>query len=146
MDLKERWSHHGANVLVGGTGLVYAFFLYVASSEDPFSVVNHPFQPHAQHFHVLFAPILVFVVGFSWRRHVAPRLRRRDLSGYLTGLNLAISLFPMVFSGYLIQIAVDPSWRKIWIGVHLAASALWILGYLGHQWRALRSRRDPGKV
>lgn len=144
MDRKERWSHHGANLLVGGTGLAYAWFRYGAASDDPYSVVNHPLEPHAQHLHVLLAPLLIFIVGFSWRRHVAPRLRRRDLQGYLTGFNLALSLIPMVFSGYLIQIAVEPGWRKAWVVVHLCTSALWILGYLGHQWGAKDSRPGSG--
>lgn len=145
MDFKERWTHHIANLLVGGTGAVYAWFLYGATSDDPFSVVNHPWQPHAQHLHVWLAPFLVFVTGYSWRRHVAPRLRRRDLQGYLTGLNLALSLIPMIASGYLIQTSVDPFWRKTWVAVHLASSALWLLGYLGHQLRAKKTHAEKGR-
>jgi hypothetical protein len=46
----------------------------------------------------------------------------------------------MVVSGYLVQTAVDESWRKIWGVVHLAVSGLWVLGYLVHQALALRQR------
>ena len=38
---------------------------------------------------------------------------------------------------------VDGGWRKVWIAVHLAASGLWLLGYLAHQlvqWIAGRRR------
>jgi len=38
-----------------------------------------------------------------------------------------------VVSGYLVQTAVDGGWRRVWVAVHLAASALWLLGYLVHQ-------------
>ncbi|MCB1032965.1 MAG: hypothetical protein KDD47_03920, partial [Acidobacteria bacterium] len=116
------------------------WFLYGMTSDDPYSVVNHPLQPHAQHLHVLFAPLLVFVVGYSWRRHIGPRLRLPGLRGYASGLELALSLVPMVVSGYLIQIAVDLGWRQIWVIVHLAASVLWIAGYLVHQLRARKTR------
>ena len=52
-------------------------------------------------------------------------------------------LVPMIASGYLIQTAVDGGWRKVWVGVHLAASGLWLLGYLVHQTvhQAMRYRR-----
>jgi hypothetical protein len=46
---------------------------------------------------------------------------------------------PMVASGHLIQTAVDGGWRRIWVIIHLAASGLWLLGYLAHQVPALRS-------
>ena len=133
MTTGERWGHHASNILVGGTGVVYGVMRYFLEPSDPFSVVNHPWQPHFQHLHILLAPVLVFVVGLSWQRHIQPRLRRRDMSRYSTGIGLVFSLAPMVASGYLIQTTVDPAWRKIWVGVHLAASGLWLLGYVIHQ-------------
>jgi hypothetical protein len=39
---------------------------------------------------------------------------------------------PMIVSGYLIQTAVTPAWRTAWIAIHLAASGLWVAGYLTH--------------
>jgi len=129
----EKWSHHASNLLVGGTGVVYGVMQYFMEPTDPFSVVNHPWQPHFQHLHVLLAPFLVFVVGLRWQRHIQPRLRRRDISRYTTGISLVISLIPMVVSGYLIQTTTDPTWRKIWVGVHLVSSGLWVLGYVIHQ-------------
>ncbi|MCH9647965.1 MAG: hypothetical protein K0U98_06985 [Deltaproteobacteria bacterium] len=140
----ERWSHHTANLLVGGTGLVYAIYRYGVTPKDPYSVVNHPWQPHAQHLHLLLAPLLIFVVGYSWRRHIGPRLRSRGLRGYFSGLGLAVALVPMVASGYLIQTAVSGNWRKVWVGVHLVTSGLWLLGYLTHQVRAW-SQQQEGK-
>lgn len=122
---------HLANLLVGGTGLVYAWMLYAMEPADPFSLANHPWQPHVQHLHVLLAPLLVFAAGLIWRGHVWKgwRLGLRDR----TGLSLVLTLTPMVVSGYLIQTATDDAWRRIWVIVHLTASALWLLGYLSHQ-------------
>ena len=124
--------------------MIYGIYRYGVSPEDPYAVVNHPWQPHFQHLHVLLAPLLVFAVGYSWRRHIGPRLGRRGLAGYKSGLGLAVAMVPMVASGYLIQTAVEPAWRKIWIGVHLVASGLWLLGYGIHQIRAWIQRGQGG--
>ncbi|MBS1152453.1 MAG: hypothetical protein H6Q89_4151, partial [Myxococcaceae bacterium] len=39
---------------------------------------------------------------------------------------------PMVASGYLLQVSVEPLWRTIFLWTHLATSALWVLGYVIH--------------
>jgi len=123
---------HVSNLLVGGTGLVYAWMLYLVQPEDPYAVVNHPFQPDVQHLHILAAPLLVFAAGLIWRRHVWPQWKR-GVERRRSGTVLICLLVPMVVSGSLIQTAVDARWRKIWVAVHLTASFLWLAGYLTHQ-------------
>jgi hypothetical protein len=143
----ERWLIHISTLLVGGTGLVYAWMLYFVRPIDPYAVVNHAWQPQTQHLHVLAAPLLVFGVGVIWRRHVWAHWTQKVRRGFLTGVTLGLTLVPMVASGYLIQTAVDPAWRKAWVVVHLIASGLWVMGYLAHQVRPvlawLRRRRLP---
>jgi hypothetical protein len=129
----EAWMLHLSNLLVGGTGLVYAWMLYLAKPADPYSVVHHPLQPLIQHLHILFAPLLVFTAGLIWRRHVWWKWRSGAGERRRSGLSLALFLTPMIVSGYLIQTAVDDLWRRIWVTIHLAASGLWLLGYLAHQ-------------
>lgn len=128
----EAWLVHLANLLVGGTGLVYAWFRYVAAPVDEFSAV-HPAQGLAQHAHVLAAPLLVFALGLIWRGHVWAGLRLGSAARRRSGVALLALAAPMVASGYLLQIAVEPAWREAWIVVHVAASLLWILGTLAHQ-------------
>lgn len=144
----ERWLLHLSNLLVGGTGLIYAWMLYFLRPEDPYAVVNHAWQPQTQHLHVLVAPLLVFGVGVIWRSHVWAHWKLRVRRGFASGVTLGLTLLPMVASGYLIQTAVDDTWRKIWVGVHLVSSGLWAVGYLAHQarsvWSWLRGRvRGP---
>jgi hypothetical protein len=141
---------HSANALVGITGVVYAVMRYLMEPADEWAVVNHPWQPHVQHLHVLAAPLLVFAVGFIWSRHVAAKMNQRA-EGRRTGLGLLVAFVPMAASGYLIQVAVEPSWRSAWIGLHLASSALWIVAFAIHRIRhrtaARRSdRRSRGPV
>lgn len=132
MTRAEAWALHLANLLVGGTGIVYAVLRYALTPSDPYSVVHHPWQPVVQHLHILVAPLLVFAVGVVWRAHVWKHAANRVPVRRTSGLTLLAMLAPMVASGYLIQTAVDPLWRKIWVGIHLVASALWVLGYAGH--------------
>lgn len=132
----EAWCHNLANVLVGGTGLVYACFLWFWEPTDPYAVVNHPWQPTVQHLHILLAPLLVFTAGVVWKGHALPRLReaRRRAS---SGLALLTTLGPMVASGYLLQVSVDPDWRRAWSLLHVVSSLLWLLAWGVH----LRRRR-----
>jgi hypothetical protein len=130
----ERLYLHVANGLVAGTGLVYAAMRYLMTPTDEWSVVNHPWQPHVQHLHVLAAPLLVFAVGLIWSRHVSPKYRNGG-QGRFTGIGVVVALVPMAASGYLIQVVVDPGWRTVWIVVHVAASLVWLGTLALHQGR-----------
>lgn len=129
----EALSLHAATLLVGGTGLVYAWMRFLVTPADPFAVVNHPWQPLVQHLHVLAAPALVFALGLVWRAHVVAGLRLGVGERRRSGVGLALSALPMVASGYLLQTTTAPEWRRIWLWVHLATGALWLAGYLVHQ-------------
>jgi hypothetical protein len=129
----EAWFLHLSTLLVGGTGLVYAWMAYLVHPSDPYSLVNHPWQPQVQHLHILAAPCLVFAAGLIWRRHVWAGWKKRGRDRLKSGVSLALTLVPMVISGYLLQTAVEESWRHAWVVVHLAASGLWLAGYLVHQ-------------
>jgi len=140
----EAWMLHLSSLLVGGTGLVYAWMVFLSKPADPYAVVNHPLQPQVQHLHILAAPLLVFAVGLVWRRHVWLHWRQGVQKSRRSGLSLVLTAVPMVLSGYLIQTAVDGDWRQVWVWIHLVASGLWLLGYLAHQipaaWTWLRRR------
>lgn len=135
----EAWAIHLSTLLVGGTGLVYAWLRYVATPADPYAVA-HPLQPAAQHLHLLAAPLLVFAAGLIWREHVWAHFQRGVRARRRSGLGLLLTLVPMVASGYLLQAAVEPAWRSVWVGVHLGASGLWLAAYLGHLAVAVRGR------
>lgn len=124
---------HVATLLVGGTGLVYAWMRYFANPADPEALIAHPLQPAVQHLHLWTAPLLVFAAGLLWRRHVWAGIRLGVRERRRAGIGLALALLPMVVSGYLLQTAVEPAWRRGWVVVHVTASVLWILGYLVHQ-------------
>ena len=132
MTVWERRVLHVANLLVAGTGAVYAAMRYLMEPMDEWAVVNHPWQPHLQHLHVLAAPLLVFACGLIWHRHVAGNLRRSEARPARGGPGLLAALVPMVVSGYLIQTTIGEGWRQIWIVTHLAASGAWLLVFVAH--------------
>ncbi len=144
MTRAEAWFSHVATVLVGGTGLVYGWMRYFAAPIDEFAVANHPWQPTTQHLHLLFAPLVVFACGLVWRDHIWVRFRSGFPVRRRTGLTLFAIFFPMVASGYLLQVAIEEAWRTAWIVVHVATSCLWILVYLGHQLLPRRGRASSG--
>lgn len=123
---------HLSNGLVMATGLVYAWMAYFVKSEDEFAVVNHPWQPDVQHLHILAAPFLVFVLGHLWHRHAWPHFDNGTRPGRRSGIGMVAMALPMIASGYLIQVAVEPVWRNAWVVTHCATAALWILGYVAH--------------
>lgn len=141
----ERWCVHLGNILVGGTGLVYAFMLYFLEPADPFSVVNHPWQPRVQHLHIWAAPLLVFGAGLIWRQHIWKHWKHGVRARRRSGISLLLTLAPMVVSGYLIQTAVHPTWRTVWVVVHVTASVVWLAGYLFHFVPVVAGRRKRAR-
>ena len=138
---------HASNLLVAGSGGVYAWTAYACSPDDPFALVNHPLQPHALHLHVLSAPLLVLMIGMLWQSHALPRYRGGETASRATGVVLLVNALPMIASGVLIQTAVSPGWRIAWVVVHLLASACWVVGsalHSLHTWVRIPRLRRTG--
>ena len=152
MNRFDAWTVHLATILVGGSGLGYAWMLYLLEPSDPFSAVNHPLQPTVQGLHVWTAPLLVFGAGLIWRSHVWRHYREGVSRGRSSGVAMLANLVPMVISGYLLQTAVSPGWRRAWLVIHLATAALWLAGYLLHlrlpleRFQRLVRRRRAGRT
>ena len=132
---------HLANLAVAGTGLVYAWMRYLVEATDEWAVVNHPWQPHLQHLHVLVAPLLVFALGLIWGAHVIGKLKNGQ-ANRVVGIGLTTIFLPMAASGYLLQIAVSQSWRETWIWVHVVSSLFWVVAFVVHQLVAFAAKRN----
>ncbi|MEQ1892940.1 MAG: hypothetical protein ABL998_10385 [Planctomycetota bacterium] len=142
MTRAQAWTLHAAALLVGGSGLVYAWMRYFCVPADEFALANHPLEPSVQHLHVLVAPLLVFAAALVWGEHVWRRVR----SGYTrrrpTGLALFALFFPMVFSGGFVQVAEGELARTLAVWTHAASGTAWCAAYAVHL--ALHLRR--GKI
>lgn len=118
-------------VLVTLTGAVFAFMKYAMTSDDPYSVVNHPLQPTMLSAHVFLAPFLVFAFGWLFSDHIRPKLnspapRRRS------GIWSMAMIVPMVLSAYLLQISTGEGVRRAMAIAHWVTSALFVAGYVAH--------------
>ena len=138
-------------LFAGGSGAIYAVMKYLMRPEDPFAVINHPWQPFFLHLHVLASPWLLFSIGLIAREHILgglrnPRARRGRRAGLLTtGL-----LIPMVLSGYLIQVLTSASIRSATGLVHLSAGLVFLAATLAHlggtrPGESARRRRNGGR-
>jgi len=142
MTRAQAWSVHLATLAVGGTGLVYGWMRYFCTAPDEFALVNHPLQPTLQHLHLLLAPLLVFAAAAIWGPHVWSRVRGGFRPSRPTGLALFALFFPMTLSGAWVQVAEGELARRLAIGLHAGAGALWCALYALHV--ALQVRR--GKI
>ena len=131
-----------ANALVGGTGVVYGWLRYFVRSDDPYAVVNHPAQPLWQNLHIWLAPLLVIAFGHFFYHHALAYWKAQVKPGRRSGLLMLGLALPMIFSGYLLQTAVDEMWRQAWIIIHVAASLLWLAGVGLHLF--VHATRPPG--
>jgi hypothetical protein len=133
MSAFERWLLHAATGLTAATGFLYFGMKYLLTPADPFSAVNHPWQPHVLALHVLAAPLLVFALGLIMREHIVGRfLEARPQQGRASGAATILVAFPMIVSGYLIQVVTDPIMRRVLMVIHVASGALFALWFGVH--------------
>jgi hypothetical protein len=128
-------------ILTGATGLAYAWMKYLLKRADPFSVVNHPWQPLLLSAHVLAAPALLFALGLITREHIVGKYRDpKARKGRKTGILMAWILLPMASTGYGLQVLTSRGPRQIMGWAHLGIGILFLLLYGAHALLA-----SPGK-
>lgn len=123
---------HLSIALTALTGAVFAWMKYWMKSDDPFAVANHPMQPHMLSAHVIVAPAMTFVLGWTFANHIWPRFVIGDPRRRLTGLSAAILIVPMIASGYLLQISTSDSIRHAMAVAHWITSGVFVIGYVAH--------------
>jgi hypothetical protein len=103
------------------------------TTDDPFSLVNHPLQPHALNLHLLTAPLLVFAFGLIFESHIAARLRSGTSLNRRSGLVSVFTFALMTGSGYVLQISSAASVSRAALVLHLGSSGIFLVSYLAHQ-------------
>lgn len=143
MNRLESWMMHISTILLTVTGLLYAWMRYLMEPVDPFSVVNHPWEPYMLHIHILAAPVLVLGFGIIFHGHILFKKAAGSRTAKRSGLILIPTFTIMVLSGYLLQV-VTSDFRKALVGIHLVSGGFWALFYIGHQLASLAQRRARG--
>jgi hypothetical protein len=123
---------HISVALTALTGVVFAWMKYAMHSDDEFSVVNHPLQPHMLSAHVVIAPFLVFAFGWIFSDHIWPRFRQTGVPRRGSGVWSMIAIVPMTLSAYLLQIATNESLRKAMAIAHWVTSGVFVVAYVAH--------------
>ena len=137
----QAWLLHLSSAVVFGSGVLYAWMLYLVEPEDPFALVNHPWQPMTRNVHLLAAPALVFAFGWIFGPHVLHLLRSGSARRRRSGLLLLALLAPLVFSGYLLQVATDETWIAVARWTHVATGIAYGAAYVSHQAAAFLGRK-----
>jgi len=115
------------------TGVGYLGLKYFVTTDDPFAVVNHPLEPWFLRAHVLVSPLLVLAIGSVALRHVWAHYRSGVETARRTGLLAALSMGPMIASGYLIQVVTGFGWLRALALAHIALGLLFGIGFVAHQ-------------
>ena len=136
----ERWSFNGLNVVLAGTGLAYLYMRYLLPADDPFAVVNHPWQSLMLSLHVVAAPCVILIFGIVLRSHILKKLVSNSQPDRRTGWISLISFSAMALSGYLLQVASSVAWLDALVVIHFGTSIVLVIGYGAHLvigWRLL---------
>jgi len=148
----ERWSVWVTSTITAITGIGLLWTKYFIQTSDPWAVVNSPLQPWLLRSHLVVSPLLVFAIGLITTRHIWRHLRTRVRIGRRTGVAMGFVLFPMIVSGYLIQVTTDRAWLTAIIVAHIATGLVYCAGIVLHQiairpWRRsaeeLRAAGEP---
>ncbi|MBC8370247.1 MAG: hypothetical protein H8E25_09615 [Planctomycetes bacterium] len=135
----ERNLNHAANAVIGISGVAYFWMLYLTTSTDEFSILNHPWQDAVRNWHIVLAPLLIFAVALVLKDHVLLKIRSKYHGrGRLTGYLMCALFLPMVFSAYLLQVSTDELLIDVFRYAHNSISFLWIFTYILHQARIMR--------
>lgn len=145
----ERWAVWSTSVATFLTGAIYLWMKYLLVSQDPFAVVNHPWQPVVLKLHILVAPLLTFSIGVVTLRHVWRHLKERMRYGRRSGLLTLVLVGPMIVTGYLIQAITHQGWVRALAISHIALGLLYGGGLLAHQFatggKAARAARAEAR-
>ena len=139
----ERWAFNLCSLAVAASGFAYFWMKYLVESDDPFAVVNHPWQAATLHLHVLASPPFVLIFGVLLSSHIIKKLRAPRMPNRKTGLASFATFAAMIGSGYLLQVATADAWLRALVIVHVASGVVFTLTYGLHLAISFRLVRRP---
>lgn len=128
----DRWGFTVLAVVVTVTGFAYLYMNEFITTDDPFALVNHPWQGPTLVVHIVAAPVLIAFFGMLLSIHTLPKLRGRLPFNRRTGLISLWTFSPMALSAYLHQVSTAPLWIDIWWWVHILSACAFVAGYAFH--------------
>ena len=128
----ERWTFNALSLAVVTTGFAYLWMKYVVQTDDPFAVVNHPWQTSMLSLHVVASPAFILIFGIIFNSHVMKKLSATHLPNRRSGLVSLGTFAAMIASGYLLQVSSSETWLQAMLVVHVASGAVFAIVYAAH--------------
>lgn len=125
----ERWTFNILALAVTVTGFAYFWMKYGMDANDPFAVVNHPWQMAMLNLHLLASPAFVLIFGIVLNSHVMRKLRATRLPNRRTGYTSLGTFAAMVVSGYLLQVTSSEPWLQGLVVLHVASGGVFAVAY-----------------
>src|SRR5688572_28399726 len=94
---------------------------YFTVTDDPFAVVNHPWQPAMLAIHVVASPWLLLVFGILMNSHIMRKLRVKGMPNRKSGYLSLGTFFTMTASGYLLQVVTGDRALSVLVAVHVTS-------------------------
>jgi len=137
----ETWLSHISTIVITVSGFAYLWMKYAIENNDPFSVVNLPWQPLMLNLHVLVAPVLVFVTGMIAHSHIEKKLKSRVRTNRRTGIVSMATLPIMIASGYALQVVTAALLGQVVLILHIGSSSVFAVTYVVHLVNGFRNKR-----
>ena len=128
----ERWSFSLCALAVAASGFAYFWMKYLIQADDPFAVINHPWQSAMLDLHVLASPPFVLLFGVILNSHIMKKLRVIRMPNRKTGLTSLATFAGMIASGYLLQVVMSEAWLQALVVLHVTGGAVFTLTYGTH--------------
>ena len=128
----ERWGFNGAYAAITLSGGAYLVMKYLMMTDDPFAVVNHPWEPTMLAIHVIAGPIAIALFSLAFRSHGLPQIWQATRVNRKSGLAAGSVFLVLVGSGYLNQVATDPIVLEASIWTHVGAGGVFVAAYAVH--------------
>ena len=128
----ERWTFNALSLAVVATGFAYLWMKYVVQTDDPFAVVNHPWQTSMLSLHLVASPALILIFGIIFNSHVMKKLSGTRLPNRRSGFVSLGTFAAMIVSGYLLQVSSSGTWLQAMVVLHVASGAVFAVVYAAH--------------
>jgi hypothetical protein len=128
----ERWAFGLLALVVSVTGFAYFAMKYLMPTDDPFAVINHPWQPAMLDLHVLASPPLILVFGIILNSHIMRKLRVPKAANRRSGMASLITFGTMSATGYLLQVVTNETGLQALVILHVTSGVVFSAAYTAH--------------
>ena len=143
----KRWERSWFNLsalAVAATGFAYFWMKYFVQTDDPFAVVNHPWESAMLSLHVVASPAFILVFGIILNSHIIKKLGVTKVPNRKSGYISFVTFAAMVCSGYMLQVATHERVISALVILHVGSGTIFSIAYVVHLAISARIVRQRG--